>query len=113
MFKLSHNFLEQIAQNKGVDITGEIKPNWRIFPVGFNTISEDLKKAQNISQENEMLFLFAKHFERTLKEGLTDPYYRTGENIVFDSLKNEFGTWFLKKIYELILNRKEEENASN
>lgn len=103
MFKISQNYLEQIATSKGVEpLTKEIKNNALLFPVGFKSINEDLEKGQILEQENELLLEFAKHYKRTLEEGLFDPQYRYGENIVFDSLKNKFGTHFLEKIYQII-----------
>lgn len=43
---------------------------------------------------------FALHFKKDIQEGLKENY-RRGENIVYDSLLNEFGESFLKEVLKV------------
>lgn len=54
-----------------------------------------------LTQENEKLKKFVLHFKRVIKEGLSADY-RHGENIIFDSLLNEFGKRYLKELLEVL-----------
>lgn len=64
----------------------------------------ELEKWRNIEfwEYFKKLKKFALHFKNDIKEGLSENY-RKGENIVFDSLSNEFGNIFLRELLKEVL----------